>query len=84
METNKEEIIEKEAKKSDELYSALIDTLYGKDFVMSTPAFITALAKFLSDMSDIAEKFGTDREIFMKSLMLATKKVDMLKDSQNN
>lgn len=84
METKGTEIIEQEAKKSDELYSALIDALGNKDIVISTPAFISALAKFLSDMADIAEKFGTNREIFMKNLVLVTKKVDMLKDSQNN
>lgn len=82
METKETEIAERDVEKSIELYSTLMDALDGKNIVMSTQAFISALAKFLSDMADIAEKFGTNREIFMKNLVLVTKKVDMLKDSQ--
>ena len=82
METKETEILEWDAEKGIELYSALMDALDGKNLVMSTQTFIAALAKFLSDMADIAENFGTTREIFIRNLMLVTKKVDMLKDSQ--
>lgn len=82
METKETEILERDVEKGIELYSALMDALDGKDLVMSTQTFIAALAKFLSDMADIAENFGTTRETFIRNLMLVTKKVDMLKDSQ--
>lgn len=82
METKETEITEQNIEKCKELYSALMDALIGKNLVMSTHSFISALAKFLSDMSDIAEQFGTDRETFMKNLVYVTKRVDMLKDSQ--
>lgn len=82
METKETEITEQDVKKGNELYLALREVLNGKDFEMSTLALVTALAKFLSDISDIAEQSGIDRETFMKFLVLATKKVDMLKESQ--
>lgn len=82
METKETEITEQDVKKCNELYSTLREVLNGKDFEMSTLAFVTALAKFLSDSSDIAEQSGTDRETFMKFLVYATMGVDMLKESQ--
>lgn len=84
METKETEIAEQDVEKCNELYSTLMDALDGKNLVMSTQAFISALAKFLSDMADIAEQFGTNRELFIKHLVLVTKKVDMMKDSQKN
>lgn len=84
METKETEITEQDVEKGIELYSALMDALGGKNLVMSTQTFIAALAKFLSDMADIAEKFGTNRETFMKNLVYVTKRVDMLKDSQES
>lgn len=84
METKETEITEQDVKKCNELYSTLMEALDSKNLTISTQAFIAALAKFLSDMADIAEYFGTTREIFMKNLVLVTKKVDMLKDSQES
>lgn len=84
METKETEITEQDVEKGIELYSTLMEALDSKNLTISTQAFIAALAKFLSDMADIAENFGTTREIFIRNLMLVTKKVDMLKDSQES
>lgn len=84
METKETELTKQDIEKCKELYSTLMEALDSKNLTISTQAFIAALAKFLSDMADIAEYFGTTREIFMKNLVLVTKKVDMLKDSQES
>lgn len=84
METKETKIAEQDIKKGSELYSALMDALNSKELKMSTLAFITAIAKFLSDLSDIVEQSGIDRESFLKTLVLITKRVDMLKDSQES
>lgn len=84
METKETELTKQDIEKGIELYSALMEALDSKNLTISTQAFIAALAKFLSDMADIAENFGTTREIFIRNLMLVTKKVDMLKDSQES
>ena len=54
-----------------------------KELVMRLPAFIASLAYFLSEMSEIAVKFGVNKDDFIDKLVTATKHVNELKDRKN-
>lgn len=83
METNKNEPIEQEYKDSNKLYLSLMRVFDDKELVMRLPAFIASLAYFLSEMSEIAEKYGLNKDGFIDSLATATKHVNELKLRKN-
>lgn len=83
METNKNEPTEQEYKDSKKLYLSLMRVFDENDFAMRLPVFITSLAYFLSEMSEIAEKYGINKDGFIDSLAAATKHVNELKDRKN-
>ena len=83
METNKNEPTEQEFKDSNKLYLSLMRVFDDKELVMRLPAFIATLAYFLSEMSEIAEKCGINKDGFIDSLATATKHVNELKDRKN-
>ena len=50
---------------------------------MRLPVFITSLAYFLSEMSEIAVIYGINKDGFIDSLVTATKHVNELNDRKN-
>lgn len=84
METNNKELTKQEFKDSNKLYLSLMRVFDDNDFVMRLPVFITSLAYFLSEMSEIAVKFGVNKDDFIDKLEAATKRVDELKDRKRN
>lgn len=83
METNKNEPTEQEFKDGHKLYLSLMRVFDDNDLVMRLPVFITSLAYFLSEMSEIAVKFGVNKDDFIDKLVTATKHINELKDRKN-
>lgn len=83
MKTNKNELTKQEFKDFNKLYLNLMRVFDDNDLVMRLPVFITSLAYFLSEMSEIAEKYGINKDDFIDSLAAATKHVNELKDRKN-
>ena len=79
METNNQEF-----KDCNKLYLSLMRVFDDNDLVMRLPVFITSLAFFLSEMSEIAMKFGINKDDFIDKLVTATKRVNELKDRKRN
>lgn len=84
METNKNEPTKQEFKDCNKLYLNLMRVFDDKELVMRLPAFMTSLAYFLSEMSEIAAKYGINKDDFIDSLATATKHVNELKDRKRN
>ena len=84
METNKNELTKQEFKDFNKLYLSLMRVFDDNDLVMRLPVFITSLAYFLSEMSEIAVKFGVNKDDFIDKLVTATKRVNELKDRKRN
>lgn len=83
METNKNEPTEKDFKDSNKLYLNLMRAFDDEELVMRLPSFMTSLAYFLSEMSEIAAKYGINKDNFIASLAIATKHVNELKLRKN-
>ncbi len=83
METNNKELTKQEFKDFNKLYLSLMRVFDDEEFVMRLPAFMASLAYFLSEMSEIAEKYGINKDGFIDSLATATKHVNELKDRKN-
>ncbi len=83
METNDKELMKQEFKDCNKLYLSLMRVIDDNDFVMRLPVFIISLAYFLSEMSEIAEKYGINKDYFIDSLAADTKHVNELKDRKN-
>lgn len=83
METNNNELTKQEFKDCNKLYLNLMRVFDGNGLVMRLPAFIASLAYFLSEMSEIAAKYGINKDGFIDSLAAATKHVNELKDRKN-
>lgn len=83
METYNKELTKQEYKDFNKFYLSLMRAIDDNDFVMRLPVFITSLAYFLSEMSEIAEKYGINKDGFIDSLATATKHVNELKDRKN-
>lgn len=83
METNKNEPTKQEFKDCHKLYLSLMRVFDDNDLVMRLPVFMTSLAHFLSEMSEIAAKYGINKDDFIDSLATATKYVNELKDRKN-
>lgn len=83
METNKNEPTEQEFKDCHKLYLSLMRVFDDNDLVMRLPVFMTSLAHFLSETSEIAAKYGINKDNFIDSLAAATKHVNELKDRKN-
>lgn len=83
METNKNEPTEQEFKDCHKLYLSLMRVFDDNDLVMRLPVFMTSLAHFLSETSEIAAKYGINKDDFIDSLAAATKYVNELKDRKN-
>lgn len=83
MKTNNNEPSKQEFKDSNKLYLNLMRVFDDKELVMRLPAFMTSLAYFLSEMSEIAAKYGINKDDFIDSLATATKHVNELKDRKN-
>lgn len=83
METNKNESTEKEFKDSNKLYLSLMRVIDDNDFVMRLPVFIISLAQFLTEMSEIAMKFGINKDDFIDELVTAIKYLNELKLRKN-
>lgn len=83
METNKNEPTEKEFKDCNKLYLSLMRVIDDNDFVMRLPVFIISLAQFLTEMSEIAMKFGINKDDFIDELVTAIKYLNELKDRKN-
>lgn len=83
METNNNELTKQEFKDCNKLYLNLMRVFDDKDLVMRLPVFMTSLAYFLSEMSEIAVKYGINKDGFIDSLATATKHVNELKDRKN-
>lgn len=83
METNKNEPTEQEFKDCHKLYLSLMRAFDDNDLVMRLPVFMTSLAHFLSETSEIAAKYGINKDGFIDSLASATKHVNELKDRKN-
>lgn len=83
METNKNEPTEQEFKDGHKLYLSLMRVFDDNDLVMRLPVFMTLLAHFLSEMSEIAAKYGINKDDFIDSLAAATKYVNELEDRKN-
>ncbi len=84
METNDEELTMQEFKDFNKLYQNLMRAIDDNDFVMRLPVFVTSLAYFLSEMSEIAVKFGVNKDDFIDELVTAIKCVNELKDRKRN
>lgn len=84
METNNKELTNQEFKDCNKLYLSLMRVFDDNDLVMRLPVFITSLAFFLSEMSEIAMKFGINKDDFIDKLVTATKRVNELKDRKRN
>ena len=83
MKTNKNELTKQEFKDFNKLYLNLMRVFDDNDLVMRLPVFMTSLAHFLSEMSEIAEKYGLNKDGFIDNLATATKNVNELKDRKN-
>lgn len=83
METNKNELTKQEFKDFNKLYLSLMRVFDDEELVMRLPAFMTSLAYFLSEMSEIAAKYGINKDDFIDILAAATKHVNELKDRKN-
>lgn len=83
METNKNEPTEQEFKDCHKLYLSLMRVFDDNEFVMRLPVFMISLAQFLSEMSEIAVKFGVNKDDFIDKLVTATKHINELKDRKN-
>ena len=83
METNKNEPTEQEFKDCHKLYLSLMRVFDDNDLVMRLPVFMTSLAHFLSETSEIAAKYGINKDDFIDTLAAATKHVNELKDRKN-
>lgn len=83
METNNKELTKQEFKNCNKLYLNLMRVFDDKELVMRLPAFIASLAFFLSEMSEIAARYGINKDDFIDSLATATKHVNELKDRKN-
>lgn len=83
METNKNEPTEQEFKDCHKLYLSLMRVFDDNDLVMRLPVFMTSLAHFLSETSEIAAKYGINKDDFIDRLAEATKHVNELKDRKN-
>lgn len=83
METNNKEFTKQEFKDCNKLYLSLMRAFDDEELVMRLPAFMTSLAYFLSEMSEIAVKYGINKDGFIDSLATATKHVNELKDRKN-
>lgn len=83
METNNKKLTKQEFKDFNKLYLSLMRVFDENDFAMRLPVFITSLAYFLSEMSEIAVKFGVNKDDFIDKLVTATKHVNELKDRKN-
>lgn len=83
METNKNEPTEQEFKDCHKLYLSLMRAFDDNDLVMRLPLFMTSLAHFLSETSEIAAKYGINKDDFIDSLAAATKHVNEFKDRKN-
>lgn len=83
MEANDEELTKQEFENLSKLYQSLMRVINDNDFAMRLPVFITSLAYFLSEMSEIAVDFGVNKDDFIDSLATATKHVNELKDRKN-
>ena len=84
METNNKVLTKQEFKDFNKLYLSLMRVFDENDFAMRLPVFITSLAYFLSEMSEIAVKFGVNNDDFIEKLVTATKRVNELKDRKRN
>ena len=84
METNKNEPTKQEFKDCNKLYLNLMRVFDDKELVMRLPAFMTSLAYFLSEMSEIAVKFGFNKDNFIEMLATATKRVNERKERKKN
>lgn len=84
METNNKVLTKQEFKDCNKLYLNLMRVFDDNDFAMRLPVFITSLAYFLSEMSEIAVKFGVNKDDFIEKLVTATKRVDELKEQERN
>lgn len=84
METNDEELTMQEFKDFNKLYQNLMRAIDDNDFVMRLPVFVTSLAYFLSEMSEIAVKFGFNKDNFIEMLATATKRVNERKERKKN
>lgn len=83
MKTNKNEPTEQEFKDCHKLYLSLMRVFDDNDLVMRLPLFMTSLAHFLSETSEIAAKYGINKDDFIDSLAAATKHVNEFKDRKN-
>lgn len=83
METNNKELTRQEYKDFNKFYLSLMRAIDDNDLVMRLPVFITSLAYFLSEMSEIAVKYGINKDDFIDKLVTATKHVNELKDRKN-
>ena len=83
METNDKVLTKQEFKDFNKLYLNLMRVFDDKDLVMRLPVFISSLAYFLSEMSEIAVIYGINKDDFIDSLAAATKHVNELKDRKN-
>lgn len=84
METNNKVLTKQEFKDFNKLYLSLMRVFDENDFAMRLPVFITSLAYFLSEMSEIAVKIGVNKDDFIDKLVTATKHVNELKDRKRN
>nr|DAO41739.1 MAG TPA: hypothetical protein [Crassvirales sp.] len=84
METNDEELTKQEFEDFSKLYRNLMRAIADNDFGMRLPAFIASLAYFLSEMSEIAVKFGFNKDNFIEMLATATKRVNERKERKKN
>lgn len=84
METNNEELTEQEIKDCNKLYLSLMMVFDDNELVMRLPVFMTSLAYFLSEMSEIAVKYGINNDCFIDNLATATKQANALKDRKRN
>ena len=65
METNNNELTKQEFKDFNKLYLSLMRVFDDNDLVMRLPVFMTSLASFLSEMSEIAVKYGINKDGFI-------------------
>lgn len=84
METNDKELMKQEFKDCNKLYLSLMRVIDDNDFVMRLPVFIISLAQFLSEMSEIAMKFGINKDDFIDELVTAIKYLNELKERKRN
>lgn len=84
METNDEELTKQEFEDFSKLYRNLMRAIADNDFGMRLPAFIASLAYFLSEMSEIAVKYGINKDNFIEMLATATKRVNERKERKKN